>query len=94
MRPFSKDDWSYALQELKKPRCLTFGALVCALSIALGSFYLVVGSNLRILSDLYRQITGLCRLWPHRRCHRRLPLGYDRLPSVPQRSLFPRISAQ
>ena len=48
MRPFSKDDWSYALQELKKPRCLTFGALVCALSIALGSFYLVVGSNLRI----------------------------------------------
>ena len=45
---FSKDDWSYALQELKKPRCLTFGALVCALSIALGSFYLVVGSNLRI----------------------------------------------
>ena len=48
MRLFSRTDWSYALQELKKPRCLTLGALVTALSIALGSFYLVVGINLRV----------------------------------------------
>ncbi len=48
MNPFSKTDWSLAAKELKRPRLLTFGALTCALTIVLGSFYIVVGTNLRV----------------------------------------------
>lgn len=45
---FSPSYWSAAWKEVKDLRRLTFAALICALSIVVGGFFITVGDNLRV----------------------------------------------
>lgn len=55
---FSGTYWSHAVGELKKIRMLTFAALICALSIVVGAFYVVVGENLRVYFTFFITAVG------------------------------------
>lgn len=44
----SKNYWKSACSEAKKLRMLMFAALCCALTVVIGSLYVVVGDNLRV----------------------------------------------
>lgn len=54
----SKEYWSDAAKELNNLRMLTFASLCCALSIALGSVYVLVGENLRIYITFFVKAVG------------------------------------
>lgn len=55
---FSPTYWKEAWGELKKLRRLTFAALVCALSIVIGAFYVMVGENLRVYFTFFITAVG------------------------------------
>lgn len=45
---FSKSYWKSACGEVKKLRMLMFAAICCALTVVIGSLYVMVGDNLRV----------------------------------------------
>ena len=55
---FSPTYWCSALSEVKKLRQLTFAALICALSIVVGGFFITVGDNLRIYFTFFITAVG------------------------------------
>lgn len=55
---FSPTYWRSALSEVKKLRQLTFAALICALSIVVGGFFITVGDNLRIYFTFFITAVG------------------------------------
>ncbi len=55
---FSPTYWRNAWGEVKKLRQLTFAALICALTIVLGSFFITVGENLRIYVTFFVTSVG------------------------------------
>lgn len=55
---FSPTYWRSALGEVKKLRQLTFAALICALSIVVGGFFITVGDNLRIYFTFFITAVG------------------------------------
>lgn len=55
---FSKNYWKQSAGELKRLRMLTFGALLCALSIAISGLYIVVGENLRVYFTFFITAVG------------------------------------
>ena len=55
---FSPTYWRNALGEVKKLRQLTFAALICALSIVVGGFFITVGDNLRIYFTFFITAVG------------------------------------
>lgn len=50
--------WRAAAGELKNLRRLMFAALICALSIVIGGFYVSVGENLRVYFTFFLTATG------------------------------------
>lgn len=55
---FSRNYWRCACGEVKKLRQLTFAALICALSIVVGGFFITVGDNLRIYFTFFITAVG------------------------------------
>lgn len=85
-RILSKEYWSDAAKELKNLRMLTFAALCCALSIALGSVYVLVGENLRIYITFFVKAVGCSVYGPVVGMVAAAvadPLGYVLFPSGP-----------
>ena len=55
---FSPTYWRSAWSEVKNLRQLTFAALICALSIVIGGFFVTVGDNLRIYFTFFITAVG------------------------------------
>lgn len=50
--------WQQAVSELKSLRKLMFAALICALTIVVGFFYITVGENLRVYFTFFFKAVG------------------------------------
>ena len=55
---FSPSYWKAACSELKNLRRLIFAALICALSIVVGAFYVAVGESLRVYFTFFLTAVG------------------------------------
>ncbi len=53
-----KSYWCAACGEVRKLRTLVFAALICALSIVVGAFYVVVGDSLRVYFTFFITAVG------------------------------------
>ncbi|MDP4108919.1 MAG: folate family ECF transporter S component [Bacillota bacterium] len=56
--PFCREYWKSAAKELKKPGSIVFAALMVSLSVAVGSFFIPVGINLRIYFTFIASAAG------------------------------------
>lgn len=63
-RVFSRTYWKTAAAELKRPRQLVLAALVCALSVVTGAFYIPVGENLRVYFTFLLTAAGCAAYGP------------------------------
>lgn len=53
-----KSYWQQAASELKDLRKLMFAALICAMTIVIGAFYITVGENLRVYFTFFFKAVG------------------------------------